>query len=128
MAEFIFKKLVTDRKLEDKFEISSSATSKEEIGNDIYYKAKEVLIKNNIPFIKRYAKQITIREYEYYDYIYVMDSNNFKNILLLTNNDYLNKVKMLLDNDIEDPWYTNNFDKVYKQIYDGCKNIIKSLV
>lgn len=127
MAEFILKNIVNKKGLSNEFEISSSATSTEEIGNDIYYKAAYLLNKKNIPYIKRYAKQITLDEYKYYDYIYVFDDFNYKNIMMLTNNDYLNKINKLLDKDIEDPWYTNNFEKVYSEIYEGCNNIIKEL-
>ena len=27
--------------------------------------------------------------------------------------------------DIEDPWYTNNFEKVYEEIEEGCQEILK---
>lgn len=33
----------------------------------------------------------------------------------------------LLDYDIEDPWYTNNFEKVYQEIDEGCNIIIKKI-
>ncbi|MBQ2583334.1 MAG: low molecular weight phosphotyrosine protein phosphatase, partial [Erysipelotrichaceae bacterium] len=36
-----------------------------------------------------------------------------------------NKVKMLNDYEIEDPWYTGNFDKVYEEIKEGIEKIRK---
>ena len=45
MAEYILKNLVNINNLSDNFYIESAATSFEEIGNDIYYKAKEILDK-----------------------------------------------------------------------------------
>ena len=33
----------------------------------------------------------------------------------------------LLDKDIEDPWYTRDFDKVYNEIYEGCIKLINKL-
>ena len=33
----------------------------------------------------------------------------------------------LLDYNIEDPWYTNNFEKVYQEIDEGCNIIIKKI-
>ena len=45
MAEAIMFNLLKQRKLEDKFYIESAATSREEIGNDIYYLAKQKLIR-----------------------------------------------------------------------------------
>ena len=120
MAEFIFKDIVKKNNMEGNFEISSCATSFEEIGNDIYPKAKDILMKKNIPFEKRNA-------YNKYDYIIGMDSNNIRNILNIIGSDNLNKVSKLNTKDIEDPWYTNNFDEVYNEIYDGCINLFNKL-
>ena len=52
MAEMIMKKMVKDAGREEKFEISSAATSDEVIGYDIYPPAKECLRKHDIPFRK----------------------------------------------------------------------------
>jgi len=43
-----------------------------------------------------------------------------------------NKVYKLLDftdtpGDIEDPWYSGNFEKVFEQITAGCKGILKRI-
>ncbi len=127
MAEFILKSIVTKNNLDNIFLIESRATSTEEIGNDIYPLAKKVLDKNNIKYKKRAAKQITALDYDNFDYIIAMDDNNIKNIKRLVN-DHDNKIFKLLDKDIEDPWYTRNFDKVYEEIYNGCYLLFKSLI
>ena len=36
MAEFVMKKLVRDAGLQNEYEIDSAATSREEVGNDVY--------------------------------------------------------------------------------------------
>ena len=113
MAEYIFK-YITD----NKYKVESRATSTEEIGNDIYPKAKDALIRHNIPFKRHYAKQMTKDDYNNFDLIVCFDDYNLKNIERITND--LSKVIKLLDYDIDDPWYTNDFDKTYKEIYEGC--------
>ena len=118
MAEYIFKKLTNN-----KYKVESRATSLEEIGNDIYPKAKEVLIKNDIPFGKHQAKRITLDDYNSFDLIVCFDEYNISNLSKLLNTK--DKVIKLLDKDIEDPWYTDNFLKVYNEIYEGCIRIIK---
>ena len=127
MAEFIFKDIVKKNNMEGNYEISSCATSYEEIGNDIYPKAKEILMKKNIPFEKRNAYRLTLNDYNKFDYIIGMDSNNIRNILNIIGSDDLNKVSKLNTKDIEDPWYTNNFEKVYEEIYSGCVNLFNKL-
>ncbi len=114
MAEYILKSLTNDY-------IESRATSLEEIGNDIYPPAKEVLRKNNIPFSRHYAKQITREDYDNFDLIICFDDYNLRNLNRMFGN---NKIKKLLDKDIDDPWYTRDFDTCFSDIYEGCLKII----
>ena len=117
IGEFVFKHLSNNR-----YYTESRAISNEEIGNDIYFRAREVLIKNNIPFTKHSAKKITEEDFNNYDLIVCFDNNNLNNLHRLFGES--NKIIKLVDFDIEDPWYTNNFDKVYKEIYDGCNSLL----
>ena len=50
MAEFLFKKMLTENSLTEKYEAYSSATSYEEEGNPVYPPAKRELAKKRFPF------------------------------------------------------------------------------
>ena len=65
MAEYIMKYL--DKKHE--LVIDSAATSYEEIGNDIYYLAKDTLLKHNIPYEVHRARHIEKSDLDKYDLI-----------------------------------------------------------
>lgn len=126
MAEFIMKDLVKNR---NNFYIESKATSYEEIGNTIYPPAKRVLSKHNIRFEERSARRIEKSDYEKFDYIIIMDSNNERNIMRIIDGDPKNKVHKLLyyigsDKDISDPWYTGMFDECFLEIEKGCKALL----
>lgn len=126
MAEFIMKDLVKNR---NNFYIESKATSYEEIGNTIYPPAKRVLSKHNIRFEERSARRIEKSDYEKFDYIIIMDSNNERNIMRIIDGDPKNKVHKLLyyigsDKDISDPWYTGMFDECFIEIEKGCKALL----
>ena len=125
MAEYVFKHLLELNNLSDTCEVVSRATSREEIGNDIYPPAKRVLSKNYIPFTRHYAKQITIEEYNDADYIFVMEEYNIYNLNRLLGRVDRNKVMLLGDSEISDPWYDGRFDEVYEQIFNGCLGILK---
>lgn len=133
MAEFITKDLINKNHLNDSFEVASAATSNEEIGNDIYYPAKQILDKYGIKYEKRKARRINRNDAEYYDYIIVMDENNIRNLNYIFNENEMKKVKKLLffsneNKDISDPWYTGNFDKTYEDILRGCKALLSNLL
>ena len=74
------KDMVRRAGCEDKFLIASAATTTEELGNDMYPDAKEELRKLGIPFEPRQARQLRRGEYEYWDYIVVMDGENLADI------------------------------------------------
>lgn len=120
MGEYILKYLTGN-----KYIIESRATSLEEVGNDMYYETKNILSKYNIPYDKHIARQITIDDYNSFDIIICFDNYNLKNIKRIIGDD--SKVIKLLDKDIEDPWYTRDFDKVYNEIYEGCVKLINKL-
>ena len=121
MAEFVLKDMVDKKGLSKEFYISSSATSYEEIGNDMHYGAKDKLLQKGIPFSKRKAVRLTLEDYEKYDYIIGMEESNIRNIKKIVGEDIEHKVYRLLDfsknpRDIADPWYTGNFEVTYNDI------------
>lgn len=132
MAECIMKKIVKDNGKEKDFVIESAATSTEEIGNCIHPGAKQKLEKMCIPIVEHVARQITEEDYQKYDIIIGMDVENLFRMQRLWNKDPNDKIKLLLtyvgkDKDIEDPWYTHNFDETYDEILIGCKALFESL-
>ena len=129
MAEFVLKDVVAKRKISHNFHIESSATSREEIGNDIHYGTKNKLKKVGVPFTPRRATQITKSDYDKYDFILCMDNNNIRNLSRIIPNDKSNKIKLLLDfsnnpRNIADPWYTGNFEDTYNDIIEGCEALL----
>ena len=132
MAEFVMKELVRRAGLEDDFLIESAATSREELGNDMHYGTRTKLREMGIPFTRRAARQITINDYNRYDYLVAMDDENLYYMNRCWGGDPKNKIRMLLsfagkDRDIADPWYTGNFDQTYEDVLEGCTAFLESL-
>lgn len=132
MAECIFKNIVKKDGVEEKFYIDSAATSTEEIGNPMYYRAREKLQQMNIEIGNHKARRITKEDYEKFDYIIAMEEQNIINIKRIIGEDRKNKIYKLLDftknpRNIADPWYTGDFDKTYNDIVQGLEGFIKYL-
>lgn len=132
MAEFVLKDMVSRKGLSNEFYIKSSATSYEEIGNDIYGGTRNILIQNNIPFTKRKATRLTPEDYNKYDFIIGMEETNIRDIKRIVGEDKENKIYKLLDfsnnpRDIADPWYTGNFEVTYNDIVEGCHAFLENL-
>lgn len=119
-AQYIMEDLAKKNGVE--LYVSSAATSREEIGNDIYPPAKRKLKEKGIPFSRHYARQATMSDYLSYDYLICMDENNMRNLNRMFNNDPDHKIYKLLPRDVSDPWYTNDFETAYNDINEGCLN------
>ena len=139
MAEFVMKELVRRAGLENQFLIESAATSREEIGNDMHQGSKNKLRAEGIPFTKRHARQFTSEDYEYYDYIVLMDRNNLRNLRWILPSDVYEKesatpckVSLLMEwagvsRDVADPWYTGDFQATWDDVNAGCDAMIEKL-
>lgn len=122
MAEFILKDLIIKYKIKG-LSTESMALTSEEIGNPIYYKAKETLVRHNITIYNHYAYKYKPSDYDLYDFIYYMDKENLYHLEYIKH-DTNNKYRPLQNYEIEDPWYTRNFEEVFKEIYDGVLKIL----
>jgi protein-tyrosine phosphatase len=133
MAEFVFRHMVEEKYLSEKFYITSSATSREEIGNCVHRGTKSKLSEVGISCEGKKAVQLTKKDYEIYDYIICMESYNIKNALRIVGTDNDGKIHRLLDftnhpRDIADPWYTGNFDETYEDIKEGCEALLDHIL
>lgn len=132
MAEFVFKDMVNKKGLSKEFYIESAATSREAIGEGIYYGTRDILKEQDIPFTQHISRQMTKEDYNKFDYILGMEQKNIANILRIVEEDKENKVCRLLDftdnpRDIADPWYTGNFDSTYYDVEEGCTKFLEYL-
>ena len=136
MAEFVLKKMVSERGMADQFYIASSATSTEEIwggvGNPVYPPAKAELAKHGISCEGKRAVQLTRADYDKYDLFIGMDSANIRNMHRMLGGDPQNKIRKLMDytdrgGDVADPWYTRRFDVTYSDVVAGCEGLLDTL-
>lgn len=137
MAEFILKDMVEKLGVSSAFEISSAATSTEEIwngvGNPVYPPAREELARHGISCSGKRAVQVTKADYAHYDYLLCADNMNIRNTTRITGPDVDNKIKLLLDyagrpgESIADPWYTGNFKATWNDCVEGCLGFLDYL-
>lgn len=125
MAMFILRDLAKKRGVS--INVDSAATSREEIGNDMYYLSQDILNQKGIEFSKHIARQVTVKDLADYDYIFCMEKRNKRDLEYLFGVDKVAKVQLLNSEDIADPWYSRNFELAFSQIYSGCLAFIDRL-
>ena len=153
MAEYVMKDLVRKAGLDNEFEITSGAVSREEIGNDIYPPAKRKLHEKGVAFSHHEAHQITHYEFAKQDLIILMDNSNLRLLgrivpdwedapagAPLQESGIEGKVHLMMEfaaqyksagkrniPDVADPWYTGDFEQTYQDVLAGCTGLLEQI-
>ena len=137
MAEMIMRHMVVEASIEcqQSILIDSCATSREEIGNDIYPPAKRCLSAHGVPFSRHAARQITREDYQTFDMILCMEDYNIRNLRRVLGEDIMQqdaqlpqpKIRRLLSHDVADPWYTGDFETTYQDLIEGCRALLAQI-
>ena len=130
MAEFVMKDLVERAGLTKQCVIESAATTAEELGNPVYPPARRKLAEHGIRCTGKTARQLQRSDYDRFDLLIGMDWANLLDIRRIIGGDSSSKVHLLLDytdtpGDIDDPWYTGDFDATWRDIEAGCMGLLK---
>ena len=132
MAEMMMRHMAAEAGVSHLFEVDSCATSREEIGNDIYPPAKCCLRAHGVPFTRHAARQITSDDYAHFDWILCMEDYNIRNLRRVLGEGVMAqdaalpepKIRRLLDRDVADPWYTGDFEATYQDLVEGCGRLV----
>ncbi|WP_338730892.1 low molecular weight protein-tyrosine-phosphatase [Mangrovimonas cancribranchiae] len=122
---------------QDKFIVDSAGTSNYHIGDMPDIRSIEVAKKYGLDITSQKGRQFSVKDFDVFDYIYVMDESNYHNVINLArhNNDKA-KVKMILNevysnqnHSVPDPYYggKQGFDNVFKMLDEAC-DIIASKI
>ena len=133
MAEAVFRHMLEERGLGERFAVDSAAVSAEEIGNPVYPEANQTLVAHGLPASNHHAWQLTRADYDRYDFFIGMDQENIYRMRQIFGGDSQRKVGLLLaytehPREVEDPWYTGRFDRVFDLITQGCQALLEALL
>ncbi|MGW1453357.1 low molecular weight protein-tyrosine-phosphatase [Salegentibacter agarivorans] len=93
--------------------------------------------KNNLDITYQRGRQFQVEDFDKFDRIYVMDNQNFKDVISLARNDEDRaKVQLILDEifpaenvDVPDPYFggDHGFENVYQMLDEACEKIADQL-
>ncbi len=114
-------------------EVDSAGTAAYHVGEPPDDRSREVAAKHGIDISGQRARQFEVSDFNRFDKIYAMDSQNLSNIAALARDDSdLEKVEMILNESypgenrqVPDPYYggKNGFEKVYQMLDEACEKI-----
>ncbi len=133
-AEIIFRKLVTDEGLADRYEIDSAGTIGHHEGSPPDPRMAESLRRQGFEISGR-ARRIREDDLSHFDLIVTMDESNLENVRNMDAEGlYHAKIRPLTsfcsehdDPRVPDPYYggQRGFDHVIELLKDGCRGILR---
>jgi len=115
----------------------SAGTAAYHVGEPPDQRSMEVAKKHNIDISNQRARQFEVRDFDAFDRIYVMDKNNYEDVIALaTSTEDVEKVDLILNavnpgenRSVPDPYYggKDGFDKVYSMLEESCSAIVEKL-
>jgi len=133
MAEAVMRDLIEKNGQSDKIKVDSAATSSWHIGESPHKGTLSKLREFNITTSGIKARQLQKDDFEKFDYIIGMDSNNVRNIRDMLGQPDHPKIFRFLDltehkKDVPDPYYTGDFQETYELVLDGCQALLKIIL
>jgi protein-tyrosine phosphatase len=115
--------------------VDSAGTGAYHVGEKPDRRSITIANVNEIDITDQRARAFTVRDFKEFDYIFVMDNSNRKNVLSLARNDNDKiKVKLILNEvfpnenlDVPDPYYGGEygFKNVYNMLDQACDKIVE---
>jgi len=132
-AEFLFADMARREGLAEEFLTASAGVSDEEEGNGVYPPMRRLLEARGIDCSGKTARRFRRGDYEDYDLLVCFDEATRGRTLRFFGGDPEGKVKNLLDyadrpgEEIDDPWYTRDFEGALREIETGCRALLDAL-
>ncbi|HNP22166.1 MAG TPA: low molecular weight protein-tyrosine-phosphatase [Panacibacter sp.] len=121
-----------------KWLVDSAGTSNYHIGDQPHQLSQKVAMINGIDISRQKARQFSKDDMVKFDKIYVMDSQNYQDVKVISR-EFWNedRVKLLLNEshpgsnmNVPDPWFgtEDGYHKVYQLISDACEAIVHKTI
>jgi protein-tyrosine phosphatase len=137
IAEGILRQKALDASLNDLI-VDSCGFERYHLGDPPDERATKVCKNHNIDISELRQRLFKVNDFDIFDHIYVMDSNNYSDVQRMTRNaDDLKKVDYILNTiypntntAVPDPYYgsSKNFEEVYQLLDAACDEIIKEVI
>ena len=117
--------------------VDSAGTASYHVGNLADSRSIEIANKNGIDLTNQRARQFSEKDFDDFDKIYAMDTNNYANIISLARNQsdrdkvdvILNELNTKSYDSVPDPYYGagDGFQIVYNMLDNACDAIVGKL-
>ena len=131
MAEAVFKNMLAQKGLSDRFLVASAATDSWHLGQPPHKGTMSELAKNKITFTGKISQKLTIQDIKTFDYIVLMDDGNVQDVKRyfgVTLPRLLDYAPQSTTHEVPDPYYNGNFSEVYRLVTLGCQGLLETII
>ena len=137
MGEGVFKQLLKEKGVEEKYEVDSAGTSGYHVGEKADFRMRNTAISYGFELTSR-SRKVRPNDFLEFDIILAMDKSNFNDLesLAIKNGYSINNIRLMREFDstpedlnVPDPYYggEEGFENVYQILLRSCKQLIEML-
>ena len=133
-AEGVFRAMVDQAGLSEHITIDSAGTAAYHVGEAPDRRATLEAKNRGIDISHLRGRQAQAIDFEHFDYVLAMDSENYRNLQAICPRGHENKLRMFLDfatglnsRDVPDPYYDGNFSSVYEMIDNAASGLLDEI-
>jgi protein-tyrosine phosphatase len=136
-AEGVFNKLLDDLGTTNRFLVDSAGTHAYHVGESPDNRAQQTARNRGVTLADIRARKVAVSDFEQFDYILAMDTDNYQILLDASPDEYHHKIKLFLDfaperdeNNVPDPYYggANGFEHVFDLVEDASKGFYQTVL
>ncbi|PHS70447.1 MAG: phosphotyrosine protein phosphatase [Cycloclasticus sp.] len=136
-AHGVFRKLVNDKGYAHLISIDSAGTHAYHVGNSPDARSVSTAMEHGVDMTDLRSRQVHESDYEYFDYLLVMDAHNHALIEQACPSEHKSKIHYFLDfashtalREVPDPYYGkgNGFERVFDMIEDASEGLLVTLI
>lgn len=135
-AEGVFAKLLKEHDLEEHFTIDSAGTHAHHVGEPPDLRAQQTALVKGIELIHLRARKVALDDFEEFDFLLAMDSDNYSALIDACPDKHKEKIKYFLDyashlgeREVPDPYFGGKygFERVLDMIEEASSGFLKAL-
>tara|TARA_R110001592_G_scaffold6774_6_gene36766 strand:- start:48872 stop:49357 length:486 start_codon:yes stop_codon:yes gene_type:complete len=135
-AHGVFQKLVSDAGLQDSIQIDSAGTGDWHIGHSPDERTQRAASKRGYDLSMLRARQVTVADFEDFDYVLAMDKSNLKDLRAMAGDKTGCHVSLFLDfaesswkREVPDPYYggEDGFETVLELVEDAARGLLATI-
>ncbi|TCJ18309.1 low molecular weight phosphotyrosine protein phosphatase [Rubrobacter taiwanensis] len=135
-AQGVFERLVEREGLEGEIRADSAGTGSWHVGEPPDRRAQESARRRGIDLSGQRARQLEPEDFERFDYVVVMDRENYRNVLAMCPPEHREKVRLLMEyapetgvSEVPDPYFggPDGFERVLDLVEEAAEGLLDEI-